>query len=273
MSQPTVRPIDVRPVAERLPASASLDVSALHHRIGEGMRALAQRVYTTFPLAPHEAARPFRSYASPDGAMEGRLEAFSGAPLDWVIDSFIANPRHGFCNHHLTLWLDESVSVPHLAFAVGTIPQLFFFCDLVPRSDLWVNTTELDRFHARFNERALAVAADPRFRPFVSREIYIRQAISPVGICIEGDATPEAIDFVLGLAGDTLGPWLDWVKSAEPTPRSERPALRERDERVRRTICWRDPANVVAERVLGKTMTDDLVRLLSGEARRKGTMQ
>jgi hypothetical protein len=200
--------------------------------------------------------------------MGGTIRAYRGAPLDWAIDSFLASPKFGFCNHHLTLWLDSSVATPHLAMAVGVIPQLFFFCDLVPRSDLWVNTRELDRYHAVFNKRTLAVAADPRFRPFVSQEPYIRQAISPIGLCLEGEATAENVDHVLGLAEETLDVWLRWLADPEHTPEAQRAALAQRDDQVRRTICWRDPANIVAERVLGKAVTDDLVRLLSAEARR-----
>jgi hypothetical protein len=173
----------------------------------------------------------------------------------------------GFCNHHLTTYLDASVRVPHLGLAIGTIPQLFFYCDLVPRSDLWTNTAELDRYHARFNDRALRLAVDRRYAPFVSREIYIREALSPVAICIQGEASEANIGDCLAMAEETLVAWIKWVKEAEPVREEDRPALAARDDLVRRTICWRDPANIIAERVLGKKMTDDLVRVLSAEAR------
>lgn len=260
--------IDLRPVADRLDETAPRDVSALHARIQRGMRRLAEKAFAALPVTPHPAAIPYHRYQADGGGLAGSVHAYSGAPLDWAIDSHIADVKRGFCNHHLTLWLDSTVAVPHFGLAMGTIPQLFLFCDLVPRSDLWVNTAELDRYHARFNQRALDIAVDPHFRPFVSREPYIREAISPVGICVQGEASEANIDRVLALADETLTQWLAWVAERPPVPAEERAPLAARDELVRRTICWRDPANVIAERVLGKATTDNLVRLLSGEARR-----
>lgn len=259
---------DLRSVADRLDQSPPTDVSSLHARLGQGVKALADKLHAAFPVTSHPAAAPYHQFQSPSGNMIGTVKAFTGAPIDWSIHSYIASPQMGFCNHHLTTYLDASVRVPHLAFAIGTIPQLFFFCDLVPRSDLWTNTVELDRYHAQFNERAMEVAGDARFKPFVSREIYIREAISPVGICIQGEPNETNIAQCLAWAEQTMTHWMAWVKQAEPVPAEERPALAERDDLVRRTICWRDPANIVAERVLGKKMTDELVRVLSAEARR-----
>jgi hypothetical protein len=258
---------DVRSVAERLDQGAKVDVTSLHLFIQRGMRKLAEQLYAALPVKEHPASAPYRTYQSPNGAMTGEVHAASGSPIDWSIESFIANPAVGFCNHQLTTYLDASVRVPHLAFAIGTIPQLFFYCDLVPRSDLWTNTKELDRYHAHFNDRVLRVAADRRFTPFVSREIYIRGALSPAGICVQSEASEAIVRDCLTMAEETLTTWIEWVKEAEPVPEKERAALAARDDLVRRTICWRDPANIVAERVLGKKVTDDLVRILSAEAR------
>jgi hypothetical protein len=264
----TTTTTDIRSVAERLEQAGNLDVSKVHAKLQRGMRAIADSVFAELPITPHAAAAKYREYTSPDGAMVGNLRAGTGPKLDWAIDSFIASTKFGFCNHHLTLWADATIDVPHLALAIGTIPQLFFFCDLVPRSDLWVNTEELDTYHARFNDRAVEVAADASFRPFVSREIYIREAISPVGLCLQSEATEANFDRALVWAQETASQWVQWVKAAKPVPEAKREALAARDELVRKTICWRDPANIVAERVLGKAMTDNLVRVLSGEARR-----
>ena len=258
---------DVRSVAERLEQGGAGDVTALHLFIKERMKRLSDKLYAAFPVKAHPSAAPYKKFQGANGAMIGEITASSGSPIDWCIDSFIASLGMGFCNHHLTTYLDSSVRVPHLGLAIGTIPQLFFYCDLVPRSDLWVNTAEMDQYHARFNDRSLKVAADKRFTPFVSREIYIREALSPTGVCIQGDASESNVADCMKMAEETLDQWIAWVKSAEPVPQAERAALAARDERVRKNICWRDPANVIAERVLGKEMTDKLVRVLSGEAR------
>ena len=130
-------------------------------------------------------------------------------------------------------------------------------------STSWSSTA----YHAHWNERFLQTAADPRFRPFISKEIYIREALSPVGFCLEGEVSEANIAHVLKLAEAALVPWIDWVQAAPLVPIGERAALAARDHKVRETICRRDPANVVAERVLGKPMTDELVRVLSAIGR------
>jgi hypothetical protein len=267
---------DVRSVAERLDEVAqagTLDVSAPHERIKAGMRKLAERLYAAFPVKPEPAAAKYNRFAGPAGAatpaMIGEIHAYSGPQLDWVIDSYIASPDKGFCNHHLTIWLPDRVQVPHLAFAMGTIPQLFFFTDFVPRSDLWTNQTELDTYHARFNDRALSLAADPRFSPFVSREIYTRGALSPVGVVVQTEPKAEHIDFFFELAHGAMSQWIEWVKNAPPTPEAARATQGARDRLVRETICRRDPANIVAERVLGKAVTDELIALLDGTGRNR----
>ena len=253
---------DLRPVADRL-VTSTLDHTAAHAQILERKAALARKLYAAFPAPLHPASAPYASYGTADG-LRGVLDARSGGGLDWVIDSWIANPEKGFSNHHLTVWLPPTVKVPHLGLAIGTIPELFFFLDLVPRADLWVDTAELDRYHAVYNSRFLEVAADPRFAPFISREIYIREALSPIGLCVTAKVTRENIDHCFDLAGELLDRWIGWVKDAPATAEADRAALARRDVFVRRTICERDPANVIAERLLGKDLTDALVRVMWG---------
>ncbi len=258
---------DVRSVDQRLTDTAPKDQRAAHDRFATGMRGLADQVYAAFDLEPHAASIP--NYASADGAMRGTLKASSGGDLDWVIDSWVGSPERGFTNHHLTLWVGDRIAVPHLGLAIGTIPQLFCFCDLVPRSDLWVDTDTLDRYYEPFNERYMAVAADERFRPFISREVYIREAISPIGLCIEGEPTRANIDSCLGYFAETLQTWIGWVKEAPEVPLEDRARLGARDALMRKTICERDPANIVAEKVLGADLTNQLVRTLSGAVRQE----
>lgn len=255
---------DVRSVDQRLTEAAPVDLTAAHEQFARGMRELADALYAAFPVRLHPRCEPYREYTDPRGLMRGSIAAYTGDALDWVIDSWIGSPATGFSNHHLTIWLPPSVRVPHLAFAIGTIPHMFCFVDLVPRADLWVDTEQLDRYHAAFNDVHMAAAADPRFEPFVSREPYIRGAISPIGLCKTCDPTPDNIDHVLGLFRRFLDTWIGWVNDAPPVPEAERGALAARDALVRRTICERDPANIVAEKVLGARVTRELVSLLAG---------
>lgn len=253
---------DIRSVDERLTTGAPVDLSRAHDRIARGMQRLSAKLSAAFPMTPHPMAAPFARYASPDERMRGELRASTGEPLEWVIDSWVGSPAQGFTNHHLTIWLSDRVNVPHLAFAMGTIPELFVFCDLVPRSDLWTDVETLDRYHATFNDLRLKVSADARFSPFVSKEVYIRQAISPIGLCEVAAATDENIDLALSYFDQFMDRWIPWVKEATPVPEAQRAALGARDRLVRRTIVERDPANVVVEKVFGAELTHALVRVL-----------
>lgn len=261
---------DIRSVDERLTEAAPIDLTAAHQQFARGMRELADTLYAAFPVRKHPCSSPFAEYSDPGGLMRGSLAAYTSDALDWVVDSWIGSPSTGFSNHHLTVWLPPTIDVPHLALAIGTIPQVFVFCDLVPRGDLWVDTAQLDRYHATFNERFMRIAADERFAPFISRDAYIRQAASPIALCQTCDVRPDAISEILALFRETLDTWIGWVKDAEPLPEHRWGPLGKRDRQVRHTIAQRDPANVVAEKVLGKEMTDRLVAVLSGAARQEG---
>ena len=52
-----------------------------------------------------------------------------------------------------------------------------------------------------------------------------------------------------------------------PQSRERRAAILERDELIRRTICERDPANNIAEKLFGKETADAMVATLWGGSR------
>jgi len=60
---------------------------------------------------------------------------------------------------------------------------------------------------------------------------------------------------------------LAWVEAAEPVPVAKRAALAERDLMIRRTICERDPANIVVDRLFGEELGGYLVKTLWGGTR------
>ena len=57
-----------------------------------------------------------------------------------------ANPPLGFTNMHVTAWLGPHIDVPHLGIAWGTLPDLWFYIDYNPRSDLMLDTDALDKY-------------------------------------------------------------------------------------------------------------------------------
>ena len=78
--------------------------------------------------------------------------------------------------------------------------------------------------------------------------------------CTEADVSIQHF----GLARELGEGWLRAVATAEAVPEDRRAALAERDLLLRRSIVERDPANVVAERLLGPALTRRLVAALWG---------
>ena len=58
-----------------------------------------------------------------------------------------------------------------------------------------------------------------------------------------------------------------WLDEGDPVPASERAALAARDLHIRRTIAERDPANILATKLYGEAMKDELVEALWGKNR------
>ena len=258
--------LNTESVAERLERT-QIDLQATHDQIATGMSALAARIHARLALSPHAAADPVRRYGTP-GAMQGEMQAFTGPKMHWLIESWLGNPTAGFTNHHITAWMPADTRVPHLGIAVGTIPEIFWYIDYVPRVDAQVDVGWLDRYiDGALNELWLEIHADPRFAPFVSKSPYMREAISASGICVTADVDPSTITFLFDKMRAVVERWLDWVVAGDPVPPEERAAQAARDLHLRRTIIERDPANIIAEKVLGTDFTHQLLRVMWGEAR------
>ena len=114
------------------------------------------------------------------------------------------------------------------------------------------------------NGEFLSLQADKRFKPFISRDLYTRIAMTPTAVGYCADPDPEVIDIIEKIAHERLDMWLKWVDEAEKTPLEQRPQLMERDQTIRRNICLRDPANNLAERLFGRETAEQMVATLWG---------
>lgn len=230
---------------------------------------LRRTVDENFELQMDESTADLQPYHGlPGVGAKGLLSAYTGPAMDWMVHSWIGNPKYSFVNMHLTLWLPSSTRVPHLAYALATTPDVFFYMDYVPRVDLMVDLDYLDKYYEPVNARATEIREKPNFRYFYSRSLYVRQALSETALCYTCDYTPENMALIRGLAQEMMTRWLGWVKAGDPTPESEREALATRDLHVRRAVAERDPANVMGDRLFGREMTERLVRALWGGDRK-----
>ena len=199
-----------------------------------------------------------------DSGPRGTLRAFVGPEVDWMIHSWLGDPQTGFTNMHLTVWLGPHVNVPHLGLAWGTLPNLWCYIDLQPRADVAVDLDYLDRYYEPFNERFLALREDETLSPFVSRELYVRESVTPTACCFLTETDDEHLALIETLAHERVDAWLGYLDGAEPVPEADRPALAERDLALRRNVAERDPANVMGVRYFGEEMTERLIRALWG---------
>jgi hypothetical protein len=246
-------------VAERPDLDSSEHFDGMWSIIGE----LWDRVRERFDLTVDPSTEPLRAYGDPEGA-HGSLQAYTGPEVDWLVHSWVGNPRMSFTNMHLSIWLGPHVDVPHLAYAFGTMPEIWFYTDCVPRRDLAIDLDYLDRYYAPENERWLEVRERPELTTFTSRSIEVREQLSPTAYCYLMSRSADSVDFIRQLSLAQLDRWFAMLDAAETVPAGDRGALAERDERFRRNVAERDPANVIAVNAFGTETAETLVRALWG---------
>jgi Red chlorophyll catabolite reductase (RCC reductase) len=225
---------------------------------------LKQKLEARFELNPNPSTQDLQSYSSMTEEAQGSLNTFSGSEIDWLVHSWIRDSKSGFSNMHLSIWLKPHIRVPHLSYAFGTFPQLFFYMDYIPRTDLYTDLEYLDCYYEPMNQTYLTLQADSRLKPFVSKTLYMRQAQSQTSLCYTCSATDDTITLLSSIAHEMMERWLNWVDEAEAVAESERTALFERDFIIRRAIAERDPQNQFGVQLFGAELTDRLVRSLWG---------
>ncbi len=241
-----------------------LDNTALFEQLWGFTNELRQKLDTRFELHPDPSTKNLQNYSTITGDAQGSLNTFSGPEIDWLVHSWIRNPKLGFSNMHLTIWLGPQIRVPHLAFVFATVPQLFFYMDYVPRTDLYIDLEYLDRYYEPVNQTYLMLQGDSRFEPYISKTLYMRQAQSHTSLCYSCPVTENTLSLLSSVAHEMMDRWLTWVDEAEPVAESERDALSERDLFVRRAVAERDPDNKIGVRLFGEELTNKLVRSLWG---------
>jgi hypothetical protein len=228
------------------------------------MGELRAKINAQFSLTPDASTASLQPYYSLDQSAKGYLSTFTGPEIDWLVHSWIGNPKYSFTNMHLTCWLGPHINVPHWGMALGTMPDIFVYLDYVPRVDLLTHLDYHDQYFEPVNESNIRLQKDARFSHFFSKTLYMRTSQSPTSHCYLVPANTETIAIIRELAHEMLDRWLGYVRNAQPVPMAERAALAERDLFLRRTVAERDPANAMGVRLFGEPMTDQLVRALWG---------
>jgi hypothetical protein len=247
-----------------LAAQPDVDSTGWFGKLWDITRELSEKLTARFEIKPDGSTEQFASYTSLDGNAKGSLNTFVGPEIDWLVHSHIGNPKFSFTNMHFTVWLGPQTNAPHFGMAMGTMPDIFFYFDYMPRVELLTNLDYLDKYYDPVNARWREFQDNPEYRPFVSRSVYMRTSVSQTGFVYLVTPSDKAIEDIRDLAHWMFDGFLKNVDEADQTPENERAALAKRDLGIRRAIAERDPANVVGEQLFGKEIADKLVRGLWG---------
>jgi hypothetical protein len=252
-------------VEQMVDESPVIDVTETFRQFQELLDELKAKIDARFELVRDPSTEALEAYGTyPDGP-GGRLAAYTGPEVDWMVHSWLGNPQASFANLHLTVWLGPHIRVPHLGIALLVWPEGWFYLDSVPRAHLLQDGDYYDRYYEPLNEEWLAVREQhPELEWFTSRAGFIRSSLSPTAHCYSFPRAEKYIALVRRLTHEHVDRWLAWVDEAEPVPAAQRAALAENDLAMRRNIAERDPANVMGVRFFGQETTDRLVRGLWG---------
>lgn len=258
----------VERVVDMYDAAPDVDQRRVYDQLWALSEELRAKVDARFQLTRDPSTADLEAYgAAPGEGARGTLQAYSGPEMDWFVHAWTGDPERSFSNIHVTNWLGPHVKVPHLGYAFGTLPSVWFMVEYVPRSDLSVDLDSLDRYYEPLNEPWLELRSDERFRPFVSRSLYVRQVMSETAVVYSCDGTEDDMATIREVSHREMDRWLGWLDEADLVPVEERAALAERDLAVRRNTAELDPANQLAERFFGQELTARLVATLWGRDR------
>ncbi|MFI6866058.1 oxidoreductase [Nocardia sp. NPDC050406] len=255
----------LRHVEQMVDDTPRTDVTETFEEWRNLLSGLRDRIAERFELTRDPSTVDLESYGDAATGPSGSLAAYTGPEIDWLVHSWIGDPRTGFVNLHLTAWLGPHIRVPHLGSALLLWPDGWFYVDAIPRGDLVGDGDYFDSYYAQNDEPWLAFKEEHKdFTWFTSRTGFIRGSLSPTAYCYSFPPTRPNLDTVADLLTARVEQWLGWVDAAQPVPEAERADLAARDLAIRRNIAERDPANVMGERLFGPELTQRLVRALWG---------
>ncbi|GMG86318.1 hypothetical protein [Biformimicrobium ophioploci] len=254
-----------------------LDTSATFAAVLATRDAIWKKVSSALSLQEDMRCADIREFSDLDGNAVGRIRTFTGdlSPVDWVIHSNIGRPQNTFTNIHLTVYLDDSIDVPNLGMAFGTLPDAFFYVDPMPRCEVLSQPDYLQKYMAPLNDIYMELQQElfeAGIKPLVPAMPFIRSSLSPLALAgvVPLDFYREKVEPKVHAYVDY---WLELVRNAAPLADPEaRARLKQRDTLVRRNIVHLDPANPIAERLVGKPLADRLVRILCAEERSEKAM-
>jgi len=256
---------DTKSIHEFLAENPDVDVSKAWARCYSILTDIKNKMAEQFNNLEKDATCEGREYyTSINGEFEGSFNAWSGDDCEWLVNSWLGNRKASILDMNATCYLGQKTDIPHFVMVFGTVPNLFFYFDFIPRSNIMVDEAYLDKYYAPINDEYLALRGNPNFQWNVSHGTYMRTLTNPSTQSLTADLTDENIDILEEYAHRMLDHWLGWYKNATPVAEVDRPALQEYDHTVRRLCYQRDPMNRLAEKVFGADKVDEMLRVRIG---------
>ncbi len=148
-------------------ANPGVDNSATFETLWDILGELFEKVADSFELNPDASTASLQPYEAIDGSGSGGyMSTFAGPDIDWLVFSWVGNPKMSFTNMHLTVSLAAKYEAPNLGLAFGTTPDLFMYMDYVPRIDLAANPEYMDKYYTEINEEHLRLHDDEGLTTF-----------------------------------------------------------------------------------------------------------
>jgi hypothetical protein len=257
-----------RSLIDEIDARPAVDNQQTFDALWETLGELFEKVASRFELSPDPSTADLQPYEAIDGSGAGGfLSTYSGPDIDWLVFSWVGNPKMSFTNMHLTISLAARYDAPNLGLAFGTTPDLFMYMDFVPRVDLAANPAYMDKYYGELNAENLRLHEDENLATFISRDLYMRVAQTPASLCFSAADSEQNMQTLRDSSHRMLDQWLANVERSAILPPSERPAQAARDEFMRREIALRDPMNEMVVRMYGPDLAAKLVDALWGGGR------
>ncbi len=256
-------------VQELIDESGPVDVTWIYEQWRDELAGLMATVQDRFELTQDPSTRGLEVAGELGSGIHGQVQCYSGPEIDWLVYSWMADPKNGFANLHLTISPSAAVDVPMFGLAFANFGRRpWAYIDSVPRRELMVNRDYYFTYYEPLNEEWMRIRSQQtELDYFTSPTAYIRATVSPTAFCYSGPMTQETIDTFLTTAKTHLGRWIGWMDQAEPLPVEQRAAMQAHTLDARRTIAELDPANSVAIRLFGQDICDKLVESLWGAHR------
>jgi len=256
-------------IHEFLAENPDVDVTDTHRQLYGILGEMKDRVMVEMPdLVQQPASEGLDYWITDSGNFEGSMHTWTGKHAEHVAHSWIGNRKASILDMNMQVFLSQETDVPHLVMVFGTIPQVFYYSELVARRDVRVDVDYLEKYYGAENEEFLKLRGHELFTWSVSHGTYMRALNSPnahsytAPLGQEAEAIPILREAALTRFETWLGWWKDGMKN--PLPESERASLMERDHLLRRYGYELDPMNKISENMLGKERVQELLHVRVG---------